>query len=122
MTLQWSQNQIQNFENPVPGKHPFLFTRQNVRNETEESDPTKTPELMLVRSLELWVVLENLTKSYTPSGGTLQLGIFSAPLLPAARAERTGEWVIWFREMTEGVRKTNGGVPRSGTPHLVDLG
>jgi len=40
-------------KSPVPGNNPFLFTRQNVRNETEESDPPKHPELMLVRSLEL---------------------------------------------------------------------
>ncbi|MDI3465118.1 MAG: hypothetical protein OJF50_003939 [Nitrospira sp.] len=37
----------------MPGKHFFLFTRYNVRNETEESDPTTTPKLMPVRSLEL---------------------------------------------------------------------
>ncbi len=33
----------------MPGKHPVLFTRHNARNETEESDPTTTLELMLVR-------------------------------------------------------------------------
>ena|SRR6478609_1270999 len=59
-----------------------LFIRYNVRNETDESDPTTTPELMLVRSLELLSGLRKSTVSYTPSGSTLQLGIFSAPRFP----------------------------------------
>ena len=61
----------------MPRKHLILFTRYNVRNETEESDPTKTPELMLIRSLELSGPRKS-TVSYTPSGDTLQLGIFSS--------------------------------------------
>ena len=62
----------------MPRKHLILFTRYNVRNETEESDPTKTPELMLVRSIERMSGSRKSTVSYTPSGDTLQLGIFSS--------------------------------------------
>jgi len=88
----------------MPGEHPFLFTRHHVRNETEESDATKGLELMLVRSLELWVDLKSPIVSYTPSGATLQLWILGATL-PARRARA---WEIWFRDAIGSSTFSNG--------------
>jgi hypothetical protein len=64
---------FQNFENPMPTKHPFLFTRQNVRYKTEESDPLKHPEADAGTFSRIMSGPRKSTVSYTPSGGTLQL-------------------------------------------------
>ena len=55
-------------------RHPLvLFSRPHADTETEESDPATAQDLLRIQALEIWVVRENATMSYTLSRGGLQL-------------------------------------------------
>ena len=58
---------------PCLGPPFVLFIRRHADTETEESDPVTARDLVLIQALEIWVVRENATISYTLSRGGLQL-------------------------------------------------
>ena len=55
-------------------RHPLvLFSRLHADTETEESDTATAQDLLRIQALEIWVVRENATMSYTLSCVRLQL-------------------------------------------------